>query len=739
MPEQSEPLAFLGYGSCGKTMSIRQLSLSTQVVLSLLLGLAAGLFFGERVAFLQDIGKAFILLLQMTVLPYIVLALITGLGRLTYQQVATLALRVGSILVLSWVLAFAAILLMPLTFPVWESASFFSTSLLETPERVNFITLFIPSNPFFALSNNLVPAVVLFSVAIGVALIGVESKQNLLEPLMVINRAMTLVTQFVSRLTPIGVFGIVASAAGTLGLEDLQRLQVYLFTYVAMALVLTLWVLPALITSLTSLTYRQVVGQTRDILITAFATGSALIVLPLLIERSKELLQQGTSGTEEEASTVDVILPAFTSFPKIGTLLPMSFVLFAGWFAGSTVPITSYPTFVALGLVSFFGSINAAMPLLMDSLRIPADLFQLFLAINVVTGRFAGLLTTANNLVLALLGACAVCGLLRVRWGKLLQNMVISVVLVAVTLGGLRIYFNNALDNEYRKDEIIAGMHALRQDGAAVLHTSPPALTSPADSTSSRLQQIRARGILRVGYLSDNMPFAFFNAARELVGFDIDMAYTLARDLEAKLIFVPVAHEQMAEQLASGYCDIVMSGVVVTPQRAQIMAFSEPYLDQTVAFVVKDHRREQFNSRAAVRNLKAPRIGVPNIPYYIDKVQRYLPQARIEKLSSVREFFEHRGDDLDALVFSAEAGSAWSLLYPAYTVAIPQPDVLTAPSAYPLPRGDRELADFLNIWLELKKRDRTIPSLYDYWIQGKNAVPPKPRWSILRDVLHWVE
>jgi hypothetical protein len=221
------------------------------VVLSLLLGLAAGLFFGESVAFLQNVGKAFILLLQMTVLPYIVLALITGLGRLTYQQVATLALRVGGILVLSWVLAFAAILLMPLTFPVWESASFFSTSLLETPEPVNFVTLFIPSNPFFALSNNLVPAVVLFSVAVGVALIGVEPKHNLLESLGVLNRAMTLVTQFVSRLTPLGVFGIVASAAGTMGVEELQRLQVYLFTYVAMALLLTLWVLPALITSLT--------------------------------------------------------------------------------------------------------------------------------------------------------------------------------------------------------------------------------------------------------------------------------------------------------------------------------------------------------------------------------------------------------------------------------------------------------------------------------------------------------
>ena len=40
-------------------------------------------------------------------------------------------------------------------------------------------------------------------------------------------------------------------------LEDLSKLQVYLWTYMAIALVLTLWVLPALIMSCTTLTYRQ--------------------------------------------------------------------------------------------------------------------------------------------------------------------------------------------------------------------------------------------------------------------------------------------------------------------------------------------------------------------------------------------------------------------------------------------------------------------------------------------------
>src|SRR4029450_10408829 len=251
-----------------------------RVVLPLLLGVVVGLFFGGHIAFLQIIGKAFILLLQMTVLPYIVLSLITGLGNLTYQQVKTLALRVGTLLLISWGLAFVVILSMPLAFPTWISASFFSPSLIEKQEEVNLLTLFIPANPFYSMSNNFVPAVVVFSVAVGVALIGIENKQTLLGTLDALNRAMGRITQFMAKLTPFGVFAVVASAAGTMSFEELARLQVFLVLYVLMVLLLTFWLFPALITSLTPLTYRQVVGATRDILITHFATRSWVSVLP---------------------------------------------------------------------------------------------------------------------------------------------------------------------------------------------------------------------------------------------------------------------------------------------------------------------------------------------------------------------------------------------------------------------------------------------------------------------------
>jgi proton glutamate symport protein len=547
---------------------IVRLSLSTQVLLGLILGLGVGVFFGEHVAFLQHLGKAFMLLLQMTVLPYLALSLITGLGRLTYQEVKVLALKVGAVLVGSWGVAFAAILVMPLAFPVWESATFFSTSLIEPTEEVNFLTLFIPANPFYSFANNIVPAVVVFSLAVGLALISMGEKDSLLAPLTLLNRAMALVTGFVSKLMPLGVFAIVASAAGTMDLEELGRLQIYLVTYAAMALLLTLWVLPALIISLTPLTYRQVVGQTRDILVTAFATGSALIVLPLLIERSKELLRHSATNTADTEATIEVIVPAFTSFPKIGTLFPMSFVLFAGWFAGAAVSAAHYPTFIGTGLVSFFGSVNIAIPLLLDLLHIPVDLFQLYLVMGVVTGRFSTLLTTMNNLVLTLVGAYAVGGMLTVRWGRLLFSAVLTVVLGVVMIGGLRLFFGMVLDNAYHKDKILAGMHLLRTQVPAMVHRTP-APTPPAEPEGSSLERMRARGAMRVGYLPDNLPFAYFNAAGDLVGFDVEMAHTLARDLGVGLEFVPLVREQMAEQVNTGYCDIIMSGVAVTPERAR--------------------------------------------------------------------------------------------------------------------------------------------------------------------------
>ena len=94
---------------------------------------------------------------------------------------------------------------------------------------------------------------------------------------------------------------------------------------------------------------------------------------------------------------------------------------------------------------------------------------------------------------------------------------------------------------------------------------------------------------------------------------------------------------------------------------------------------------------------------------------------------------------LDAILFTAERGSAWSLLYPKYSVTVPGPGRVGVPLAYLVGRRDQEMARFVSTWIELKKNDGTIEELFEYWIKGKNASKQTPRWSVIRDVLHWVD
>ena len=116
-----------------------------------------------------------------------------------------------------------------------------------------------------------------------------------------------------------------------------------------------------------------------------------------------------------------------------------------------------------------------------------------------------------------------------------------------------------------------------------------------------------------------------------------------------------------------------------------------------------------------------------------------MPNAETVVIPSPRPFLRHQRDDLDAVLYSAEGGSAWTLIYPEFSVAVPFPLVVKLPIGYPTPKGDPRWTDFLSDWISLKQKDGTIDALFDHWILGEGAQDPKPRWSIVRDVLHWVE
>ena len=59
--------------------------------------------------------------------------------------------------------------------------------------------------------------------------------------------------------------------------------------------------------------------------------------------------------------------------------------------------------------------------------------------------------------------------------------------------------------------------------------------------------------------------------------------------------------------------------------------------------------------------------------------------------------------------------------------------------AYPMPRGDKEWLLFVSTWVELERKNETVDLLFDHWIRGGGAQNKEPRWSIIRNVLHWVD
>ena len=192
------------------------MSLSAKIALGLAGGVATGLFLGEGAAFLEWPAKAFVQLLQVTVMPY--------RSRRSFQELPpdppdrrgavhegrcdrprALGAQPGARV--RHASGAAAV----------DGGAFYSTATVSSQERIDWIELYIPSNPFRSLSNNLVPAVVVFSALLGIALIGLRDKDRVLGPLRLIGDTLSRAGTMLVALTPIGIFAIAGQAAGRSG------------------------------------------------------------------------------------------------------------------------------------------------------------------------------------------------------------------------------------------------------------------------------------------------------------------------------------------------------------------------------------------------------------------------------------------------------------------------------------------------------------------------------------------
>ncbi len=715
------------------------LSLSARILIGLGAGIFTGLFFGEPAAILQPGADIYIRLMQMTVLPYLISSLVIAFGQLSSGEAKRLAVRGGILLLAIWAVTSIVIVLIPMTFPEYVSASFYSNSLVEPRQAFSFTEIYFTSNLFDSLSRNVVPAVVLFSCLIGIGLIGLEGKERLLDPLRIANEAVVRVTKFVINLTPYGVFAIGAVTAGTMQPDILTRLEVYLMAFSAAALLLAFLILPLMVTAVTPFRYREVAGIARDALLTAFVANSAFIVLPILVDRSKALLEQHGLLDENTDSAADVLIPVMFNFPNAGKLLTLLFIPFAAWLSGAAMSGTEYSSLLSAGIPSYFAKAQIALPFLLDLFSLPQDLFQLYIPTTIITGKFDSLLTAMNLLVFALLGAGALGGFLVFQRARVLRALAGMIGGTLLVIFALRLFFATTIDTTYHMDEVLSNMHQAKRATGTIVHRSVPPSAESGTFEPHALARVRQRGSLKIGYDPGNLPMSFFNANDNLVGFDVELAEQLAQALKVKAEFVPIEWPQLPRMLRTGEID-VMPGMWYRPYWFDSVQLSEPYFVATVGLAVRDERRHDFDTLDKISNTKGLRVGVPldrdQIAY---SLKHYFggTDAEFITVGFWQPFFEGMHPEIDAFIMPAEHAAAWSLLHPEFTVVVPQPDPVKVPTAFGVAMDSDDLAMVINEWVIYAHNAGIVDRAFEYWIAGKGAPKTGPRWSIMRNVLGW--
>jgi ABC-type amino acid transport substrate-binding protein len=248
-----------------------------------------------------------------------------------------------------------------------------------------------------------------------------------------------------------------------------------------------------------------------------------------------------------------------------------------------------------------------------------------------------------------------------------------ALALALAVLWGSRLYFEYVVPQGNRAYQQLVQMDlAIKRAKTSLLNSERIKPLSP-DGARTRIAAIQTRGTLRVGYPSDRLPWVFANAEGRLVGLDVDLAHLLAADLGVGLEFV----------------NVVRGGLAVTPDRALRMRFTEPYVGATLAFVVRDHDRRRFATVSLLRKAGPLRVATPEVLYYDNLIRAALQDVQLISIKSPRDFFEAPEGQFDAMLFSAEGGSAWTLIFPRFSVVVPQPNVITGPIAFATPRSAR--------------------------------------------------
>jgi chorismate mutase-like protein len=147
---------------------------------------------------------------------------------------------------------------------------------------------------------------------------------------------------------------------------------------------------------------------------------------------------------------------------------------------------------------------------------------------------------------------------------------------------------------------MVAALAAAAMAGALPLANAAESVPARAAAPASRLDEILARGVLRVGTTGDYKPFSYRVGTGGFIGLDVALAGDLAKTLGVKLQIVPTTWGAMMADLGEDRFDLAMGGVSISLERQKRAWFSIPYLRDGKTPIARCEDARKFQTLADI-------------------------------------------------------------------------------------------------------------------------------------------
>jgi len=717
-------------------MRFFKISLALQMAIATVLGIICGLFLGDICAIFAPYGSAYIMLLKATAIPYLIVAIIHGIGQLSTFQAKSI-LKNGILFIgLTWLINISMVYLVYFAFPQPKGtqAGYIST---ESP-KINFAELLIPENIFYDLANNIIPAIVIFSLFIGIALMHIKEKDTLMQSLKNLVEAITRITTWIAKITPLGTFLIIANQVGTIQFSTIKQVSTYIILYIICSCSILFWIFPRITNMLTHIKASRWIKLLSPILILAYTTNIVIVCIPYIIELLRKEAQALEPFDDKTQTQIQGTVSVVFNLP-LGSLFITIFVFFTSIFYNH---VLSIPSQVELFLTSFLTSLGAvgigswinSLTFMLDSLGLPLEAVNLYLTALPFTSGFQATISAMQIATLSLLITLACRRHIHSTYGKVIRQSLFTIAPVFLLFFALKIYAPLPEIKSIKKSIYELSISSSTQ---VTIHETSTIQEDLIDGEDTFRRIMRTKK-LRVGYVANTPPFSFKNHDHHLVGYDIAFAYELAYDLGCELELIPMSYSTLIRDLKNDTFDIAMSAVSISEDRLIYLSFTQPYMKPRFVFVTDEKNKKIFSSLDIVQLETKWKIAALKGSSYETIAKELFPHHEIILLSSYEDY---ENSEANAILWEEQQAIAWSVGKRNLRVIFPQPIIGIDSLSYAIKSNNPRFMNYLNQWLALKETEGFTKNQYDLWILGKTeiAAPYEPRWSIIRDVLHWSE